>query len=179
MSATQYIPDAEFAPAPTGTRVRLATLVSAVVVLFATTVAFVLIVRDHNPPPGLVVGAIGVIPIGFGLGWLTARIRRYRLVGDELRIALQYRTLRFPLAGLVSAAADREAMRGAWKVYGDGGLAAISGRYRSKRLGSFRAYLTDSEHAVVLRWPDRCLVISPQQHSFFVETVCKRAGLPR
>jgi hypothetical protein len=64
-------------------------------------------------------------------------------------------------------------------MWGDDGLGAVTGRFRSRRLGAFRACLTDAEHAVVLRWPDRCLVISPQQHSFFVEAVRKRAGLSR
>jgi hypothetical protein len=70
-------------------------------------------------------------------------------------------------------------MRHAWKVHGNDGLGAVAGRFRNKRLGAFRAYLTDTEHAVVLRWPDRCLVISPQQDSFFLEAVRKRAGLRR
>ena len=87
--------------------------------------------------------------------------------------------MRFPLAGLVSASPDREALRGAWKMRGNDGLGAVAGRFRSKRLGAFRAYLTDAEHAVVLRWPDRCVVISPEQHSWFIETVRKRAGLSR
>jgi hypothetical protein len=29
----------------------------------------------------------------------------------------------------------------------------------------------------VLRWADRCLVISPRQPSLFIETARKRAGL--
>ena len=74
---------------------------------------------------------------------------------------------------------DRKALRGARKLVGNDGLGAISGRFRSKHLGPFRAYVTDPDHAVVLRWPDRCLVISPDQHSCFVETLRKRAGLSR
>jgi len=62
---------------------------------------------------------------------------------------------------------------------GNNGLGAIVGRFRSKRLGASRVFLTDAEHAVVMRWPDRCLVISPDQHSYFVEAVRKRAGLAR
>jgi hypothetical protein len=64
-------------------------------------------------------------------------------------------------------------------MVGNDGLGAISGRFRSKRLGWFRAYVTDGERAVVLRWPDRCVVISPDQPSWFIETVRKRAGLSR
>ena len=179
MSAAQYVPDAEFAPAPAGARVRLATLLSVVIAFLATTVAIVFLLRDHNPPPRPVFGVIGVIPVAFALSLFASRIRRYRLVGGELLVVFRFRTVRFPLAGLVSATPDREAMRRAWKVYGNDGLGAISGRFRSKHLGAFRAYLTDTEHAVVLRWPERCVVISPQQHSFFVETVCRRTGLSR
>ena len=178
MPAAQYMPDAEFAAALPGARVRLATLLAAVVTFLTTAAAIVLMLRDHNPPPRPVFFAIGAVPAVFALFWFAARIRRYRLVDGELRIELPLRTVRFPLSGLVSVTPDREALRGAWKMSGNDGLGVISGRFRSKRLGAFRAYLTDAEHAVVLRWPDRCLVISPHQHSYFIETVRKRAGLP-
>ena len=177
MPAAQYLPDAEFAPAPPGTRIRLTTLFSFVAVFVAITVVLVLMLRDRHPPPGPVVGGTAIVPAAFYIGWLVSRIRRYRLVGNELRIELALRTVRFPLAGLIGVDLDREAMRGAWRTCGNDGLGAITGRFRSKRLGPFRAYLTDVEHAVVLRWPDRCVVISPHQHSYFIEAVRKRAGL--
>ena len=79
----------------------------------------------------------------------------------------------------VTAFLARQPMRHAWKLYGNDGLGAYSGRFRSRRLGAFRAYLSDAERAVVLRWPDRCVVISPEQPSYFLEAVRKRAGLSR
>ena len=179
MNSPHYLPDAEFAPAPAGARVRLTTLLSSVIIFLAITAVLLMASREHNPPPGPAVGAIAIVPVALYLGWFVSRIRRYRLAGNELRVELPLRTLRFPLAGLTGVDPDREAMRRAWKVYGNDGLGAVTGRFRSKRLGAFRAYLTDVEHAVVLRWPDRCVVISPHQHSYFVETVRKRAGLAR
>jgi hypothetical protein len=180
MPAAQYIPDADFAPAPAGTRVRLTTLLTVVVIIMATAVLIVMLPRDRHPPPLLVrIAIVGVAPVSMTLSWIAARIRRYRLVGEELWIELPFRTARFPLAGLVSALPDRDALRGAWKMNGNNGLGAIIGRFRSKRLGASRVFLTDPEHAVVLRWPDRCVVISPHQHTCFVETVRKRAGLAR
>jgi hypothetical protein len=178
MPADRFIPDAAFAPALAGARVRLRRLLAAVLVVLASAVPAVMLLRDREPPyrvfPIVVIG-----PAILGLSWWASRLRQYRLVGGELRIELRFRTMRFPLAGLVSATPDREAMSHAWKMWGDDGLGAVTGRFRSRRLGAFRACLTDAEHAVVLRWPDRCLVISPQQHSFFVEAVRKRAGLSR
>jgi Bacterial PH domain len=178
MSANQYIPDAEFAPAPAGTRLRLAILLSAVISVLVGIVLVAVVLRDPSTPRPVVAFG-GVAPVMMAIVLWASRIRRYRLTGAELLVELRFRTVRFPLAGLVSLAADREAMRRAWKVYGNDGLGAISGRYRSRHLGPFRVYLTDAEHAVVLRWPDRCLVISPEQHSFFIESARKRAGLPR
>jgi len=178
MPSAKSIPDASFAPAPAGFRVRLAILLSAVIVVLAGVVLTVMVLRDPHTPRA-VVACAGVGPVVMAAVLWAARIRRYRLAGDELLVELRFRAVRFPLAGLVSAVADREAMRHAWKVYGNDGLGAYSGRFRSRRLGPFRVYLTDAERAVVLRWPDRCLVISPDQPSYFLDAVRKRAGLSR
>lgn len=176
MPGTRFIPDVEFAPAPAGDRVRLATLVSAVVAALATVVLVVLMARDPTVPRPMLALA-GIAPAAIALGWLKSRIRRYKLVQSELMVEFRFRSVHISLAGLTSATVDREAMRRAWKLFGNDGLGAISGRFRSKRLGAFRAYLTDTERAVVLRWPDRCIVVSPEQPSCFVEAVRKRAGL--
>jgi hypothetical protein len=178
MSPDRHLADAEFAPAPAGARLRLATLISAVLVLFATVALAFMMLRDpHVPRPMLAI--VGVIPGSLILTWWTARIRRYRLAGNELLVEFPLRTVRIPLEGLTGVTQDREAMRHAWKVRGNGGLGSYSGRFRNKRLGAFRAFLTDGDHAVVLRWPEHCLVISPRQDSYFVETLRRRAGLDR
>ncbi len=179
MPAPRFLPAAVFEPAPAGTRVRLATLLAVVSVVVLVTVVVGLMLRQRHPPPWPAFLTVGIAPAVVAAIWFTARIRRYRVVGEELWVELPWRTVRFSFAGLQSVTPDREALRRMFKVTGSGGLGASSGRFRSKHLGSFRAYVTDAEHAVVLRWPDRCLVISPRQHSLFVETVRKRAGLSR
>lgn len=169
------MPNIEFAPARTGRRVRLATLICFGLVGVGTVVAMVLMLRDPTVPrPMLAFAAIA--PAANVLYWLAARVRRYRLVHGDLLVEFQFRTLSIPLAGMVGATADPEAMSRAWKVFGNEGLGAISGRFRSKRLGKFRAYLSDVEHAVVLRWPDRCVVVSPDKPSHFIEAVRERAA---
>lgn len=179
MPGSRYQPDAVFEPAAAGTRVRLYTLLFPVIALVAA-IAVHLLVHGRDPVARwfpLVVPAI-LAPF-YLLYWHGARVRRYRLTAEELRVERAFHTGRFPLAGLVSVVPDREALRGARRIVGNDGLGAVAGRFRSKRLGPFRAYVSDGDHAVVLRWLDRCLVISPQQHSLFVEIVRKRAGLAR
>ncbi len=179
MPGSRFQPDAVFEPAPLGSRVRLVTAFVFVVMLLALVAVTVAMLRERRPAPWPVFLLQPGILALLAVIWRGARVKQYRLTADELRIDRPFQHLRFPLAGLLSADVDPQALRGAFKVAGNDGLGAVAGRFRSKRLGRFRVYLTDGEHAVVLRWPDCCLVISPQQHSLFVEDVRRRAGLNR
>jgi hypothetical protein len=179
MPGFRFQPDAVYEPASPGTRVRVATLLAFVVVVLSLATVSVAMLRERQPAPWPVFFLPPGILVLFVVIWHGARVRRYRLTADDLQVERAFQTVRSALAGLQSVTSDPLAIRGALKVAGNDGLGAVAGRFRSKHLGPFRAYVTDAEHAVVLRWPDRCLVISPQQHSLFVETVRKRAGLSR
>ncbi len=179
MPGSRSQPDAVFEPAPAGTRVRWATTLAFAVVVLAMVAVTVAMLRERQPAPWPVLLLPPGIFVLFAVIWHGARVKRYRLTADELCIERTFQTVRYPLAGLQSVSFDREAMRGALKVAGNDGLGAVAGRFRSRRLGKFRAYLTDREHAIVLRWPERCLVISPRLHSLFMDDVRKRTGLDR
>ncbi len=179
MPSPRQEPAVAFPPAPAGGLVRFMTTLSLLIAVLAPGAAAVAVLLEPSRPPWPVFVAFGTLPVVVVLIWMTAHIRGFRIEGAELLVELPLRTTRFSLSGLESVVADREALRGARRVAGNGGLGAITGRYRSRRLGPFRAFVTDSEHAVVLRWSGRCLVISPEQHSFFVDTVRRRAGLTR
>jgi Bacterial PH domain len=174
-------PDTGFEPAPAGTRVRLLSLLVPVILVVAISAAAAggLAVPRGDPVARWLPLLLPLVLLpALLVYWHGARVRGYRLTGEELRVERAFQTVRFPLAGLVDVTFDREALRGARRILGNDGFGAVAGRFRSKRLGRFRVYLTDVEHAVVLRWPDRGLVISPQHHSLFVDTVRRRAGLP-
>jgi hypothetical protein len=72
---------------------------------------------------------------------------------------------------LREASVDAEAMRRSLRICGNGGLFSFSGWYRSKRLGVFRAYVTDLNRTVVLTFPRRKIVLSPDQPEAFVEAL--------
>jgi hypothetical protein len=179
MPGVRFQPDVVFEPAPPGTRVRLATTVAFAVFVLAMAAVTVAMLCERRPAPWPVFFLPPGMLVLFTVIWHGARVKVYRLTADELRIERAFQTVRYPLAGLQFVSFDPEALRGALKVAGNDGLGAVAGRFRSKRLGKFRAYLTDREHAIVLRWPDRCLVISPRQHSLFIDDLRKRAGLNR
>lgn len=83
----------------------------------------------------------------------------------------------YPLEGLVEIARDPEIMRRAIKLMGNGGLGAFRGRFWSKRIGTFHAFLSSPEDAVVLRWPDRVVAVSPADAEFFMICAKSAAGL--
>ena len=157
-------------------RGRMITSVVIAVTLIALGVLMALMLRQHPPPPWPVFLAIAIVLPVHALIWYSTRVRCYRLAGDELVVERPFRSVRLPLAGLKEATHDRDAMRGAWKIRGNKGLGTTTGRFWSRRLGRFDAYLSDREHAVVLRWPGRCVVISPEQHSRFIETMRARTA---
>ena len=172
MPGPRHLSDREFAPAPLGGRVRLMTWLSMVSVVVADAIVAVLLMERY--PPWRVWSGLLIAPALVGVIWYGALIRRYRLRGDEIVVERAWLTARLPLAGLVAVETDREALRGACKIFGNDGLGAYAGRFRSKKLGKFRAYVSDPACAVVLRWPDRCLVVSPAQPGEFVDAVQAR-----
>jgi len=168
------LPDREFASAPLGGRVRLMTWLTVVLVVTIDAVIVAQLLLERHPPPWPVWPILFSTPAIVVVIWYGALVRRYRLLGGEIVIERAWLTMRLPLAGLVAVETDREALRGAWKIFGNDGLGAYAGRFRSRKLGRFRAYVSDPAWAVVLRWPDRCLVVSPAQPGEFTDAVRAR-----
>lgn len=178
MPRERQFEDVEFA-APTGTRIKVVTWLCFGLV--AGFVIFNIALSRHLPArsfwPVALAPWSGLLIIG--PVWIFSRIKAYRLTSGELRVVRVKRVNRFALAGLESVEHDKQAMKGAWKTIGNDGLGAITGSFRSKRLGKFEGLLTDAAHAVVLRWPDRTLVVSPERPGAFVAEVRARARLRR
>lgn len=84
---------------------------------------------------------------------------------------------KFPLAGLTGIERDPEVMKRAVKLFGNGGLGSIRGRYWSTRMGRFYAFLTGTENAVVLRWPKAVVAVSPADTEFFIHSVREATGV--
>ena len=62
-------------------------------------------------------------------------------------------------------------LTGSIRTLGIGGFFGYIGRFRSRLLGNYQAYVTDSSRAVVLRFKDDTLVISPDDPAAFVSKV--------
>ena len=60
----------------------------------------------------------------------------------------------------------------------NGGLFSFGGQgCKNKRLGRFEAYATDPGRSVVLRFPGRVVVVTPDEPNAFVDTIDAARGL--
>ena len=102
---------------------------------------------------------------------LLFTVRGYSVTADALLVHRLFWKHRVPLAGLQSAQFDPKAMSRSVRLFGNGGAFSFSGWFRSKRLGNYRAFVTDPRRAVVLRFPNRTIVISPSNPAQFVSAL--------
>ncbi len=159
--------------APWGRRIWLITgAVSLLGLVFALVLPLILPARN----PGerwlvwLTAPAVLLIVAGTSL-WM---VRRFELTDEAIVVRRSFWANRIPLQGIASVEIDARACEKAWKTLGNDGLFAMHGRFRSKRLGKFQAYVTDPAQAVVLKVPGDTIVISPAHPRQFVNELNRR-----
>jgi hypothetical protein len=111
-----------------------------------------------------------VVVLIFGITSLFA-VRGYRITPHELGVRRLLWWTRLSLRDLRAAEVDPEAMKGALRKAGNGGYLALTGWFWSRRLGHFRALVTDPQRGVVLRFKERLLVVSPEDPEAFVQAL--------
>lgn len=100
---------------------------------------------------------------------LAIGVRGYSITAEAIVVHRYGWVTKFPLVTLVSAEIDPNAMKRSIRTFGNGGLFGFIGRFRNKHLGSYTAYVTNTLNSVVLRYPDKTIVISPDNPAVFVE----------
>lgn len=158
----------EFA-APWGRSVKLATGLVGLIVL---VMAFVPVAAEATSPGKAWWAWLMpvVLVLIFGITSLFA-VRGYRITPHEIWVRRLLWWTRFSLRDLTVAEVDPEAMKGALRKAGNGGYLALTGWFWSRRLGHFRALVTDPQRGVVLRFKDQLLVVSPEDPEAFVQAL--------
>jgi hypothetical protein len=121
-----------------------------------------------NPPPGAL-GCVVLLPLVILFGAALFTIRGYSISSDRIFVHRLLWSTALPRVGLESAQVEPDAMRGSLRTFGNGGAFSFTGFYYNKRLGSYRAYVTDPRRAVVLRYANRRVVLSPAAPEDFVD----------
>lgn len=117
---------------------------------------------------GLAYLAVVWLPLLILLGCVPFVVRSYAIADDAVLVRRLFWDTRLDLAGLKSVEVVPGAMRGSIRTCGNGGGFSITGWYWSKRLGSYRAFVTDLNRTVVLVFAKRKIVISPEDPEEFV-----------
>jgi len=103
------------------------------------------------------------LPLAFMPACALFTVRSYTITRGEILVHRLLWATRLPRTGLQSTSVDSEAMRKSIRTCGNGGFFSVTGFYWNKKLGSYRAYVTDPQRAVVLRYARRTVVVSPDR----------------
>lgn len=150
--------------APWGKTLRWMTVFSIVLLVVVFVVAWRF---NKYAPAWLVVWLI----LGLLVGTALFVIRKYTIKPRELLIRRLLWTTHLPLAGLKSAVFQPEAMRGSLRLCGNGGMFSFTGWYHSRALGCYRAFVTDLNQTVVLRFEKKTIVVSPENPERFAAEI--------
>jgi hypothetical protein len=108
------------------------------------------------------------------LACLPFMIRGYAITEDAILIRRLFWTTRLERSGLKSAEFIPKVMCKSLRTCGNGGAFSFTGWYWSKQLGSYRAFVTDLNRTVVLRFEKRTVVVSPDEPEDFVNELTRR-----
>ena len=144
--------------APWSDSLKLITFLSVAVLV--SMPVFGLINFYEGMEPGIV-AVLFLIPITILVSSMFFIIRSYEISNGVLHIQRPGWQSKIDLRDLVSVEIDPQAMKSSIRTFGNGGLFCFAGKFRNRKLGAYRAFATNPKLAVVLRFPDRTLVVTP------------------
>ena len=118
------------------------------------------------------------VPLVVLVGSLLFMVRGYVLTESQIEVQRLGWSTVLPFAGLAAVSGEPQGLQGSLRLFGNGGLFGISGWFWNRRIGRFRAYATDPERAVLLRYRDgRKVLVTPHDVQHFIVRVRNLAGL--
>lgn len=155
--------------APVSTVLRVVSLVATLICLGAGAMVYL------QAEEGIRMrGLLALLPVLILVVAALFCVRGYVITADDLLIRRLLWNTRLRRADLESATADREALRGSIRLFGNGGLYSFTGLFRSRALGRYHAYVTDPARTVILRFKHRIIVVSPENPEAFVRDIMAR-----
>ncbi|MCK4671257.1 MAG: hypothetical protein KAT47_01860 [Candidatus Aegiribacteria sp.] len=147
-----------------GTLLRVLSLLGILVITGVP--GWLLLTKDCAAPEAILYFAIPIIVLFIAL---LFTVRGYVIRGNVLSVRRLLWDTEIDLSSLVSVYRDAKAMTGSIRTMGNGGLFSFSGRYKSGKLGPFRAFVTNFRNCVVLKLAEQVIVVSPDNPEMFVE----------
>ena len=126
----------------------------------------------HKPVVGIIVlYCMILIPLTILIGTALFMIRGYAITKDKLFIQrLGWKTA-IDLSHLQTVEINPDAIKKSTQVFGNGGLFSVTGKFRSEQLGSYIAYVTNPDLAVILNFTNKVIVVTPDNPNIFAEQI--------
>ena len=153
--------------APRGRTLKLTTTLCLFICFSIPLIGLI----NYSDFPGPLRWSLMLLPLLFVAGAAPFMVRGYSVTDGALIIHRLGWNFRIELDSLISLDADPAALNGSIRLAGNGGLFAFCGWFRNSKLGVYRAFCTDPAHAVVLRFPDRTVVVTPDHPEKFVDAI--------
>ena len=158
-------------PAPWG-KLLIGTSLFASLICVGVAVLMWSQVRDAEV--GRYAAWIAMLPLAVMAFSALFMIRGYVVTADEILIERPLWSTRFARNKLESAVDDPVVLRGSIRLFGNGGFFSFTGVFQSRKLGRYRAFVTDPTRCVILRFTDRVVVVSPADPEAFIRDVLNR-----
>lgn len=155
----------------TGEKTYAAPAGVSLIVASCTVTAFFLALLVLTSLDASSVLVSSALPVAILVGAALFSIRGYSIVDRTLLIHRLLWATRLPLDELGDARFAPGIMHGSTRVFGNGGLFSFSGWYRNDELGTYRAFVTDPAHTVVLWFRTYTAVVSPESPTEFVRNL--------
>jgi len=150
--------------APWGTLLKIITAICTIILI---GIPFIGLFSGPRSNIGWILGMI-IMPLAILIISSFFIIRGYILTDNTLLIQRLGWNSKLNLSGLLSAEIDPTAMAKSLRTFGNGGMFCFAGLFYNKKLGSYRAFATDFKNSVILRFPNRTIVITPDEPEKFV-----------
>ncbi|MES1023360.1 PH domain-containing protein [Gloeocapsa sp. BRSZ] len=148
------------------------SLIAITVVVSTILVGIILIGLLTGPRSDIAwIVAMVIIPLAILLISVFFSIRGYAIADNTLYIQRLGWNTKVDLKNLITADVNPQAMRNSIRKWGNGGLFSFSGKYYNRKLGNYEAYATDLTKAVILKFRDRTIVVTPEHPERFANQV--------
>jgi hypothetical protein len=102
---------------------------------------------------------------------LLFTVRGYIITPNALLIKRLFWNSSVDLSGLISVEVDPTAMNGSIRTFGNGGMFSITGYFRNKKLGNYRAFAMNPKNAVVLKFLKQTIIVTPENPQDFKSNI--------
>ncbi len=158
---------ARYFNAPWGTLLKVISILGSLILIGV----FGSMILSGRASTLIIVILYSLIPVLTLFISLLFTVRGYSILGNIFRVRRLLWYTDIDISMLQSVEYDPKAMTGSLRTFGNGGLFSFSGSYKSRKLGSFKAYVTDFKKCVVIIAAGQTVVVSPDNPDLFVEVL--------